>query len=93
MEEKIQINHKVQFMNRQEGIISGVRDVESFDLNEIILETVMGKLCIKGKDLHVKRLSLDRGEVELRGEVSSFVYHSKDEKKSSKDSFVGRFFS
>lgn len=47
--------HKVSLLNRSLGVITGVRDVVSFDLNEIILDTEQGLLMIKGTNLHVKR--------------------------------------
>ena len=51
--------HKVLLANRKSANFSGVLDVLSFDVNEILLETEQGMLLIKGNDLHVNRLSLD----------------------------------
>ena len=34
-------SHKLWLNNREAGSVSGVNDVISFDLNEIVLETVM----------------------------------------------------
>ena len=51
--------HKIMLTNRRTCTISGVVDVLSFDMNEVLLETDQGMLMIKGKDLHVSRLSLD----------------------------------
>ena len=45
--------HKVMLTNRRTCMVSGVADVLSFDLAEILLETDQGMLMIKGKDLHV----------------------------------------
>ena len=50
--------HKVLLANRKSANFSGVLDVLSFDVNEILLETEQGMLLIKGNDLHVNRLSL-----------------------------------
>ena len=49
-------------------------DVVSFDLGEILLETELGMLHIKGKDLHVNRLDLQKGEVEIDGQVETLNY-------------------
>ena len=38
----------------------------SFDENEIVLDTEMGLLTIRGKELHVKRLTLEKGELDLK---------------------------
>lgn len=47
--------------NRKSGAFTGVVDVLSFDVAEILLETELGMVLIKGHDLHVNRLSLEKG--------------------------------
>ena len=42
MEERILKSHKISLFNRSSGIISGVKEVISFDPNEIILDTEQG---------------------------------------------------
>ncbi|MBE5872977.1 MAG: sporulation protein YabP [Lachnospiraceae bacterium] len=66
--------HKVSMTNRRSCAISGVNDVLSFDIHEILLETEQGMLMIKGDDLHVSRLTLDKGEVDVDGRIDSFTY-------------------
>lgn len=66
--------HKVTMTNRQLCLITGVKDVLSFDVKEVLLETEQGMLTIKGEDLHVSRLSLDSGEVDVDGKMDSFAY-------------------
>ena len=46
----------------------------SFDLNEILLETEQGMLMVKGSDIHVNRLSLEKGEVDISGNIDSIAY-------------------
>ena len=55
-------------------MMTGVLDVLAFDLNEVLLETEQGMLMVKGKDLHVNRLSLEKGEVDLAGQIDSIAY-------------------
>lgn len=91
MEERVgQKTHKMQINGRRQGAISGVIDVISFDPEEVLLETDMGILTIKGRELHVKRLTLERGEVDLEGELDSFVYSQS--KGAKKEAFLGRLF-
>lgn len=66
--------HKVTMTNRRNCTLSGVNDVLSFDIHEILLETEQGMLMIKGDDLHVSRLTLDKGEVDVEGKIDSFTY-------------------
>lgn len=67
-------SHKLMLTNRRTCTISGVNDVLSFDVNEILLETEQGMLMIKGTELHVSRLSLDKGEVDIDGRIDSLTY-------------------
>lgn len=66
--------HKLSMVNRRTCCLSGVNDVLSFDIHEILLETEQGMLMIKGDDLHVSRLTLDKGEVDIDGKLDSFTY-------------------
>ena len=50
MEEKqVQKPHKLVVNNRKTSMVTGVLDVLSFDLNEILLETEQGMLMVKGE--------------------------------------------
>lgn len=75
MEEKtITKQHKMTLNNRKAGSFTGILDVLSFDLGEILLETELGMLHIKGRDLHVNRLNLEKGEVDIDGQVDTLTY-------------------
>ena len=75
MEERtVQKSHKLVVNNRKTSLVTGVLDVLSFDLNEVLLETQQGMLMVKGTDLHVNRLSLEKGEVDLSGNIDSIAY-------------------
>lgn len=89
MEEK-KTSHKLTLDGRRSGCVSGVSDVNSFDEKEILLFTDAGKLMIKGEQLHVTRLDLEKGEVDLEGKVDSMTYLSKEKKKD--DPLLKRMF-
>lgn len=92
MEEKpITKQHKIVMNNRKTGSFTGVLDVLSFDLGEILLETELGMLCIRGKDLHVNRLSLEKGEVDIDGEIEALTY-SEVSGFAKKGSVFGKLF-
>jgi sporulation protein YabP len=94
MEEKITAakNHKVLLNNRKNGSFTGILDVLSFDISEILLETEMGMLHIKGKDLHVNRLNLEKGEVDLEGLITSMDYSEVAKQGQKGESFFGKLF-
>ena len=72
-EKKILSTHSLMLENRQNGRITGVKDIKSFDEKEILLFTQAGKLVIK-----VEQLDLEKGEVDLEGKVDSLTYLSKN---------------
>ena len=84
--------HRVLLNNRRIGSFGGVLDVISFDVSAILLETEQGMLEIKGKDLHVNRLNLEQGEVDVEGQIDSLAYSEVKEYGKSSDSLLGRLF-
>ncbi len=85
-------SHKVLLVNRKSGAFSGVVDVLSFDVAEILLETELGMLLIKGHDLHVNRLSLEKGEIDIEGRIDSLTYSDVKSAGKQAESFFGRLF-
>lgn len=55
-------------------MITGIQKVESFDEALVVLVTTQGKLTIKGKEMHVIRVDVERGELEFSGVVDSMTY-------------------
>ncbi len=84
--------HKLILNNRRTCNLTGVNDVLSFDEKEIILETEQGMLMIKGNDLHVNRLTLDKGEVDVDGRIDSFTYSEQSGVAGKGESFFSRLF-
>lgn len=84
--------HKVILNNRKDCTISGVVDVLSFDVNEILLETEQGMLMIRGNALHVTRLTLEKGEIEIDGKVDSLTYSENGPHTNTENSFLAKLF-
>ncbi len=84
--------HKLTLTNRSGLVVNGVVDVISFDLNEVLLETEAGMLTVKGQDLHVNRLTLEKGEVDITGTVDSLLYSDISSYGQKAESFFARLF-
>ena len=84
--------HKVYINARKTAVLSGVRDVLSFDAAEVYLETEQGVLLIRGDELHVNRLSLEKGEIDIDGRIDSLAYSEVEENGKKAASFLGRLF-
>jgi sporulation protein YabP len=66
--------HSLQIVNREQVRIQGVIAVESFDDQEIIVETDMGTLTLRGEELHIKQLDLESGRFAVDGYISMCTY-------------------
>ncbi|HOQ17295.1 MAG TPA: sporulation protein YabP [Defluviitaleaceae bacterium] len=84
--------HSIFIKERQSMMITGVIDVLSFDESNVDIETEMGMLAIKGTDLHVNKLNLEKKELELEGEIESLIYHDGDSVGKGGTSLLGRLF-
>lgn len=84
--------HRISLVNRQSCAINGVSDVLSFDVGEVLLETDQGMLMIKGSDLHVSRLTLEKGEVDIDGKIDSLTYSEHMSAGAKAESLFARLF-
>ena len=91
-EQRIAKTHKLVVNNRKTAMVTGVLDVLSFDLNEILLETEQGMLMVKGTDLHVTRLSVEKGEVDLSGSIDSIAYSAISQAGKTNENLLCKLF-
>ena len=89
MEENINTVQNVIIENRKRFNISGVKDVFSFDEETILLDTILGKMTIKGDSLHIEGYNTQTGDLTANGKIHAVVYMS-DVKNSG--GFFSRIF-
>lgn len=66
--------HSLSITNREQAQVQGVLSVESFDDEEIILETDLGMLTIRGEELAIKQLDLETRRFAVDGYIMSCTY-------------------
>mgnify|MGYP005779979847 CR=1 FL=1 len=59
--------HNVILEDRHRLSISGVQDIDSYDEQSVIAFTELGELTIKGFDLHINKIDVQTGELDLEG--------------------------
>ena len=84
--------HKLNINERKTAMVTGVNDVLSFDAGEVLLQTEQGVLMIRGNELHVNRLTLEKGEVDIDGRIDSLTYSDTSSYSKSGESLFGRLF-
>ncbi len=81
--------HNLILKGRKDLSISGVLDVDSFDESTVVAYTELGELTIKGQNLHINKIDLESGDLDLEGNISSLEYL---EDKAAEKGFFARLF-
>jgi sporulation protein YabP len=66
--------HKLSLQERRQLTMTGVSEVISFDDASVVLRTGLGLLTVHGKELQLKNLSLEGGQVAVDGHISAIIY-------------------
>lgn len=74
----------IQLEDRKKLCLTGVVEVMSFNDEKIILNTVLGKLKIDGRNLKMDKLDVKNGDVIIDGYIESMIYGGKVKVKRKK---------
>ena len=66
--------HELRLKDRSTLTMTGVKEVVSFDEGAVVLQTSLGMLLVQGRELHLKTLSPEGGQVEIEGTVTALSY-------------------
>lgn len=88
---RVKREHQIVLNSRKVLDITGVKQVESFDNEEFLLETEMGFLSIRGHNLQMKNLDVEEGKVSIQGMVDDLVYLDQHHGEKPKGLF-GKLF-
>lgn len=83
--------HNVIIKDRKLMELTGVKQIDSFDASEFLMETAQGWMLVQGKDLTLGKLDTDRGDVVIRGLIENVSYVS-NKKNSSRETMMSRIF-
>lgn len=88
---RVETDHKVELLNRRNLEISGVKEVDSFDNEEFLLETIQGYMIIRGEHLQLKSLDVSAGKVIIKGKIHEFSYIDETQGDKAKGFFSKMF--
>ena len=80
-------DHYLKINNRKDLEITGVKEVDSFDNEEFLLETVMGYLIVRGQNLQLKNLDVSEGLVTIKGKIYELSYVDEHHQEKAKGFF------
>ena len=73
-EKKIRKIHNVVLYNRRQMTVSGVVRVDNFNENIIVLVTEANQMTVEGFNLHISKLSLETGDMNIDGDITGIFY-------------------
>lgn len=82
--------HNLYLKDRKNIELTGVKNIESFDSLEFLIETSLGFLNITGTDLALTRLDQEKCEVSIKGNIDSVSYISNKKTNKSKESMFNK---
>lgn len=85
MNENKNAEQNIIIQNQKSANVSGVIDVLSMDENVVVLQTVLGELTVKGKELKIINFSGETGDLSMTGCVLAVAYTN-----GTKGSFFSR---
>lgn len=72
-----EVQHSLSLINRESLSLTGVKDVDAFNEQEILVICDYGELTIKGELLHIEELSVESGLLSVSGKISALIYSEK----------------
>lgn len=84
--------HRIIIKDRESIDLNGILSVNKFDEGEIDLETQMGGLIIKGENMYMKHLNLEKGELITEGHIKGVYYGEHGERSRKKEGLLKRLF-
>ena len=84
--------HEVTLSNRNKLTITGINKIDSLNNEEFVIDTVLGNLRVKGSELTMQQLDIEKGQIWIEGKIDLIEYMDKTEKKNEKEGFFKKIF-
>ena len=81
--------HNLVLEDRKHLVISGIKDVDSFDEQTIIADSTFGQISIIGSNLKINRFNAEIGELAIDGDIDTIGYADNQQERGG---FFGRIF-
>ena len=81
-----QKENKIVLENRKKAIISGIEKVDNVNTNQISMQTNASTFFVLGSNLHIDKLDVESGHLEISGQIDGIKYTDK------KQNFFKRMF-
>lgn len=89
---KIENNNEILLKNRKLLELKGIKKLESLNPNEFYIITGLGDLVVKGENLEMQQLDIDKGNLWISGLVYSIEYLDTPKEKTKNKNIIGKIF-
>ena len=81
--------HNMTLEGRKKLTLSGIRDVDSFNEEEVVMSASKWSLTVRGAELKMEKMSVDSGDVIITGRIDAVEY---EDAAPVKGGFFGKLF-
>ncbi len=87
-------DHHAMVRNRETIEITGIKKIISLNPTQFILDTIVGKMVIRGDNLEIFNVDIDTGNLSLKGKVHGVSYDDAtiEIPKKKKESVISKLF-
>ena len=78
--------------NRKRLEITGVKTLESLNKTEFFVSTILGLLLVKGENLEMQHLDIEKGILWIVGIINSISYLDEELNKKKDEGFFKKLF-
>ena len=81
--------HRLTLDQRRALTMTGVTEVISFDEESVVLKTELGTLLVQGRQLQLKALTPEGGQIAVEGTISTLSYSEPRERGGWRSRLLG----
>ena len=78
------ISHDVTITSRKKLVMSGIKDVSSFDEMQIIARSNDADISIEGENLKIEKFDSEGGDLIVNGKINGLNYYNVTNSKKKK---------
>ena len=91
-EYKVEKDNEIILKNRKLLEVKGIKKLESLNPNEFYIITSLGDLIVKGENLEMQQLDIDKGNLWISGLIYSLEYLDDEQNKKKGKNIIGKIF-
>lgn len=84
-------HQNITLRDRKKLLITGVHNVDSFNEEMIVVDSVLGTIVVRGMDMHINKLDVESAALDVEGEIAVIEYIDQAAPQRKSGFFSGLF--